>query len=191
MAFLKTALLIAVAEMGDKTQLLTLAFATKFKVRYVLGGVLTGTLANHALAVAFGGAALFVVPVAWVKLLAGLSFIGFAIWTVRGDQLSGSEEKSFGHPLITVAISFFIAEMGDKTQLATAVLAADARALLPVWIGSSLGMVAADGLAIVGGALLGRRVPQRGIKIGASVLFVLFGLLLIWEGLSTMPVGQK
>jgi len=178
--------LILLAEMGDKTQLLTLAFAAKLQVRHVLGGVLIGTLANHALAVAFGGAALLIIPVAWVKLGAGLSFIGFGLWTFRGDRLSGSEEKTFGHPLLTVAVSFFLAEMGDKTQLATAVLAADARALLPVWIGSSLGMVVADALAIGGGAILGRRVSQRAVKIGAALLFVLFGLVLIWEGVSTM-----
>ena len=77
-----------------------------------------------------------------------------------------------------------LAEMGDKTQLATAVLAAEAARLIPVWLGSSLGMVVADGLAVVIGAVLGRRLPERAIKIGATVLFVLFGLLLLREGLA-------
>lgn len=170
--------------MGDKTQLLTLAFAARLPVRYVLGGVLLGTLANHALAVAFGGATLLLVPVHWIKLAAGLSFIGFGLWTLRGDRLSGTEEKRFGHPLITVAVSFFLAEMGDKTQLATAVLAAEAARLIPVWLGSSLGMVVADGLAVVIGAVLGRRLPERAIKLGATALFILFGLLLFQEGLT-------
>ena len=183
--FLKALFLITAAEMGDKTQLLTLAFAARLPVRYVLGGVLLGTLANHALAVGLGGAALLFVPVHWVKIVAGLSFIGFGLWTLRGDQLSGAEEKQFGHPLITVAVSFFLAEMGDKTQLATAVLAAEAATLIPVWLGSSLGMVVADSLAIGVGALLGRRLPERAIKLGATALFVLFGLLLLQEGLTT------
>ncbi|MBI3989913.1 MAG: TMEM165/GDT1 family protein [candidate division NC10 bacterium] len=182
---LKALFVIAVAEMGDKTQLLTLAFATRLSVRHVLGGVLLGTLANHALAVAVGGAVLLIVPVAWVKLAAGLAFIGFGLWTLRGDQLSGSEEKRFGYPLLTVAVSFFLAEMGDKTQLATAVLAAEAAVLVPVWLGSSLGMVVADGLAIGIGVVLGRRLPERMIKVGATFLFVLFGLLLFREGLTT------
>lgn len=169
--------------MGDKTQLLTLAFAARLPVPYVLGGVLMGTLANHALAVGVGGAVLLVVPIRWVKIVAGLSFIGFGLWTVRGDRLSGNEEKQFGHPLATVAVSFFLAEMGDKTQLTTAVLAAEAAALLPVWLGSSLGMVVADGLAIVVGVMLGRRLPERAIKIGATLLFVFFGLLLLREAL--------
>lgn len=183
-SFLKALFLITVAEMGDKTQLLTLAFAARLPVRYVLGGVLLGTLANHALAVAFGGATLLLVPVHWVKIAAGLSFIGFGFWTLRGDELSGTEEKRFGHPLMTVAVSFFLAEMGDKTQLVTAVLAAESAVLLPVWLGSSLGMVVADGLAVIIGAVLGRRLPERAIKIGATVLFVLFGLLLLREGLA-------
>ena len=182
--FLKALFLITAAEMGDKTQLLTLAFAARLPGRYVLGGVLLGTLANHALAVALGGATLLLVPVHWIKLAAGLSFIGFGLWTLRGDELSGTEEKRFGHPLMTVAVSFFLAEMGDKTQLVTAVLAAESAVLLPVWLGSSLGMVVADGLAVVVGAVLGRRLPERAIKIGATVLFVLFGLLLLREGLA-------
>lgn len=183
---LKALVLIALAEMGDKTQLLALAFAARLPVRHVLGGVLIGTFANHALAVALGGATLLVVPVPWVKLGAGLSFIGFGLWTLRGDRLTGSEAKEYGHPLLTVAVSFFLAEMGDKTQLATAVLAAEARALVPVWIGSSLGMVVADGLAIAVGVVLGRELPERAIKIGASGLFVAFGLRLLWEGLSAL-----
>ncbi|HAM40469.1 MAG TPA: UPF0016 domain-containing protein [Candidatus Omnitrophica bacterium] len=181
--FLKALFLITAAEMGDKTQLLTLAFAARLPVRHVLGGVLLGTLANHALAVALGGATLLLVPVHWIKIAAGVSFIGFGLWTARGDALSGTEEKRFGHPLITVAVSFFLAEMGDKTQLVTAVLAAESGVFLPVWLGSSLGMVVADGLAVVIGSILGRRLPERAIKIGATVLFVLFGLLLLREGL--------
>jgi putative Ca2+/H+ antiporter (TMEM165/GDT1 family) len=182
MPFLKALVLITVAEMGDKTQLLTLAFATRFPVRHVLGGVLLGALANHALAVAFGGAVFLVVPGTWLKIGTGLSFIGFGLWTLRGDRLSGTGGKSFGHPLMTVAISFFIAEMADKTQLATAVLAAEAGALLPVWLGSSLGMLVADGLAVVAGVVLGRRLPERAIKAGATTLFLLIGLLLLLGG---------
>ncbi|MBI4562982.1 MAG: TMEM165/GDT1 family protein [Candidatus Rokubacteria bacterium] len=185
MAFLKALALVAVAEMGDKTQLLTLAFASRLPVEHVLGGVLIGTLANHALAVAAGGAALLVVPMAWVKVAAGLSFVGFGIWTLRGDRLSGGEEKTLSHPLLTVAVSFFLAEMGDKTQLVTAVLAAEAAAPVRVWLGSSLGMVVADGLAVVGGVVLGRRLPQRAIKVGATILFILLGLVLLREGLAT------
>lgn len=185
MTFVKALVLIAVAEMADKTQFLVLAFAARLRVRDVLGGVLLGTLASQTLAVTLGGAALLIVPVAWVKLLAGLSFIGFGLWTLRGDRPSASKEKRFGHPLLTVAASFFLAEMGDKTQLATAVLAAEARALLPVWLGSSLGMMVANTLAVGGWAVLGQWLPGRAIKIATTILFVLFGVLLLREGLTT------
>lgn len=185
MTFVKALVLIAVAEMADKTQFLVLAFAARLRVRDVLGGVLLGTLASQTLAVTLGGAALLIVPVAWVKLLAGLSFIGFGLWTLRGARLSGSKEKRFGHPVLTVAVSFFLAEMGDKTQLATAVLAAEARALLPVWLGSSLGMMVANILAVGGWSLLGRWFPEQAIKITATTLFILFGLLLLRESLTT------
>ena len=125
--FLTTLGLIAAAEMGDKTQLLTLALAARLPLRAVLGGVVVATLLNHALAVVVGGAALLVVPASVLRAVAGLSFIGFGLWTLRGDQLAGNEERRVGPPLVTVAVSFFLAEMGDKTQLATAVLAAQAQ----------------------------------------------------------------
>jgi putative Ca2+/H+ antiporter (TMEM165/GDT1 family) len=138
--FLTTLGLIGAAEMGDKTQLLTLALAARLPLGAVLGGVVVATLLN---------------------------------------QLAGNEERRVGPPLVTVAVSFFLAEMGDKTQLATAVLAAQATSLLPVWLGSVLGMILADGLAVAVGHLLGRRLPERPLKIGAAALFLLFGVLLL------------
>ena len=177
--FLTTLGLIGMAEMGDKTQLLTLALAARLPLGAVLGGVALATLLNHALAVAVGGSALLVVPASVLRAAAGLSFIGFGLWTLRGDRLVGNEERRIGSPLVTVAVSFFLAEMGDKTQLATAVLAAQAPSFLPVWLGSVLGMVFADGLAVAVGYLLGRRLPERPLKIGAAALFLLFGVLLL------------
>jgi len=185
--FLQALSLITLAEMGDKTQLLTLALATRFPVWDVLAGVLIGTLANHALAVVVGGAVVHALPLVWIKLLAGLSFIGFGLWTLRGDRLDGADTRFLGRPVLTVAVAFFIAEMADKTQFATAVLAAEAGALLPVWLGSSLGMVTADGLAVGVGSVLGRRLPDRIIKAAATALFVIFGLALIREGIMLWP----
>lgn len=180
--FWKTLGLIIAAEMGDKTQLLTLVLATRFPVWAVLGGVLLGTMTNHALAVGVGGAVVRAMPMVWVKWLAGLSFIGFGLWTLRGDEPPGAQTRALGHPVVTVAVAFFLAEMADKTQLATAVLAAEAGQLLPVWLGSSLGMVVADGAAIGVGSVLGHQLPDRVIKVAATMLFIIFGALLIREG---------
>ena len=105
--FLTTLGLIGAAEMGDKTQLLTLALAARLPLGAVLGGVVVATLLNHALAVVVGGAALLVVPASVLRAAAGLSFIGFGLWTLRGDQLAGNEERRVGPPLVTVAVSFF------------------------------------------------------------------------------------
>jgi len=177
--FLTTLGLIGMAEMGDKTQLLTLALAARLPLGAVLGGVVLAALLNHALAIAVGGSALLILPASVLRAAAGLSFVGFGLWTLRGDRLVGNEERRVGPPLVTVAVSFFLAEMGDKTQLATAVLAAQATSFLPVWLGSVLGMVFADGLAVAVGCLLGRRLPERPLKIGAAALFLLFGVLLL------------
>lgn len=182
--FFATFGLIAATEMGDKTQLLTLALATRFPLGAVLGGVVLATALNHGLAVAVGGAAVLVVPVAWTHIAAGLSFIAFGLWTLRGDRLVGNEEKRVGSPLVTVAASIFLAEMGDKTQLATAVLAAQATHLAPVWLGSVLGMVAADGLGLLVGVVLGARLPEGALKVGAATLFVVVGVVLLFEGVA-------
>ncbi|MBI4240283.1 MAG: TMEM165/GDT1 family protein [Candidatus Rokubacteria bacterium] len=170
--------------MADKTQLLTLAFAAQLPLSQVLGGVLIGALASQAVAVALGATVLLLIPLAWVKLAAGLLFIGFGLWTPRRGGAPVSGEKRFGHPLVAVAVSFFLAEMGDKTQLATAALAAEAQALVAVWLGSWLGMVVANALAAGGGAVLGRRLPDRWVKAGAAILFIVFGLNLIRQALA-------
>src|SRR5437763_1263600 len=119
-AFVTSFLVIALAEMGDKTQLVALAFATRFTVRVTIAGVFVATLAVHLFSVALGeilGAAL---PTQLIELASGIAFIGFGLWTIRGDSLSDEtlRESPFG-PFLTVAIAFFVAELGDKTMLAT------------------------------------------------------------------------
>ncbi len=113
-AFLASLLFVALAEMGDKTQLLAMAFATRFPVRTVLSAVLFATFLNHALAVAAGRLLTTVIPVEIISLVAALSFILFGLWTVRGDTLEGEDERgsAFG-PFLTVAVAFFLAELGD------------------------------------------------------------------------------
>ena len=170
--------IVFLAELGDKTQLVALLLATRFRVGVVLAGIFFATLAVHAFSVALGGATSQFLPRSWIYLLSGLAFIGFGWWTWRGDTL-GDEEDSLnrrgGSPFVIVFITFFLAELGDKTMLSTVTLAAS-RDLAPVWLGSTLGMVLSDGLAIWVGHILGKRLPERAIKVGAAFIFVVFGL---------------
>jgi putative Ca2+/H+ antiporter (TMEM165/GDT1 family) len=176
-AFLYSTFLVAAAEMGDKSQLVALAFATRYSWRVTLAGVTVATLVVHLFSVLLGEAAGTLLPTFWIRLAAGLAFIGFGLWTLRGDTYSegGHHARPRFGPWLTITATFFLSELGDKTMLATITLAAQLRAALGVWIGSTLGMVAADALAIYAGIVLGRRLPERAIKYSAAGFFVLTG----------------
>jgi putative Ca2+/H+ antiporter (TMEM165/GDT1 family) len=179
LAFWQSLFLIAVAEMGDKTQLVALAFATRFSARVVLAAVFVATLLVHLFSVAIGEALGLVIAPFWLTVAAGVAFVGFGVWTLRGDTVADDPAcvaRRFG-PFLTVAIAFFLAELGDKTMLATVTLASQFREAVPVWIGSTLGMVVADGLAVVVGLVAGRRLPTRAIKYGSATVFIVSGLL--------------
>ncbi len=191
-AFIGSLFFITMAEMGDKTQLVALAFATRYRLREVLGGIFAATLLVHLFSAAVGQFLGEVIPLVYIRFLAGVSFIGFGLWTLRGDELDGEDRKParFG-PFLTVAVAFFLAELGDKTQLATISLAAKYSAaavsqygsFIQVWLGSTLGMVAADGLAIIIGTVLGRKLPERLIKWVSAAIFIGFGvvtLIRVW-----------
>jgi putative Ca2+/H+ antiporter (TMEM165/GDT1 family) len=179
---IKALLFVVVAEMGDKTQLLAMAMASKYKVRQVMLGVLVATICNHALAVALGSYLSSVIPMDLVKLVAGIAFLVFGLWTLRGDKLDGDEGKKqkFG-PVATVAIAFFLAEMGDKTQLMTIAIAADSTFPLLVLTGTTIGMLVADGIGICCGAWLAKHVPDKYIKWGAGFIFIFFGTLTLYN----------
>lgn len=132
--FVVAAILITLAELGDKTQLLVLALACRYKAWQVLAGVAMGSLAVHLLATAAGTLVGDVIPTTAVAVVAGLLFIGFGIWTLRGASGQGGEDEApspsrFG-PVLTVTASFFVAELGDKTQVMAAAIAADPSAVL-------------------------------------------------------------
>ena len=184
-AFWISLIYVFVAEMGDKTQLVALAFATKFKTWTVLAGVLLATFAVHLISVIVGGAVSHVLPVFWIKALAGLSFIFFGLWTLRGDTLDEGDVKKtskFG-PLLTVALTFFLAELGDKTMLATITIASEQNQFFGVWIGSTIGMVLADGLAIIVGKVMGKNLPAVLIKYVGAAVFLISGFWTLWEAI--------
>lgn len=176
-AFITALTFVVLAEMGDKTQLLAMAFALRFRWQTVLWGVFVATLINHLAAVAAGAYLSKLVPMAYVNVAASVSFILFGLWTLRGDKLEGEEKREGVSPFWTVAVAFFLAEMGDKTQLATIALAAQFQALLPVWMGTTLGMMIADGFGILVGIVLGKRIPEKTIQYFAAALFILFGVV--------------
>jgi putative Ca2+/H+ antiporter (TMEM165/GDT1 family) len=181
-AFWIATIYVLVAEMGDKTQLVALAFATRFKVTVVLAGVFAATLFIHLFSVVIGEAAGMALPVFWIKLFAGIAFIGFGIWTLRGDKFDDDEVKSgkFG-PFMTVAITFFLAELGDKTMLATITIASEQQSFVAVWLGSTVGMVIADGIAIIVGRVMGKKLPEKLIKYGAAAVFIISGIYTLYE----------
>jgi len=176
-AFLPSLLFVTLAEMGDKTQLLATAFATRFPARTVLSAVFAATLVNHALAVAAGRILTNVIPLDAISLAAALSFILFGLWTLRGDTLEGEDQQrsSYG-PFLTVAVAFFLAELGDKTQLATISLAVRYSDAVAVLLGTTAAMVIADSIGIGIGIVMGRRLPDALIRIVSAGVFVFFGL---------------
>ncbi len=178
---------IFVAELGDKSQLMALAFATRFRALSILMGITIATAVVHAVSVGLGAVLSVSLPTRAITIAAGVLFLGFAVWTLRGDTLSEGElERAEGRSehsaVVTASIAFFLAELGDKTMLATITLATKYQAF-GVWLGSTLGMVLADALAILVGQQLGQRLPERAIHVGAAVLFVAFGVGLLLDGI--------
>ncbi|MEI6644464.1 MAG: TMEM165/GDT1 family protein [bacterium] len=195
-AFVLATVAVVLAEMGDKTQLLAMAFATRFRWQTVLWAVLIATLLNHLLAVALGNVITQFIPLDWIKLVAAASFIVFALWTIRGDTLDGEDQRQGRSPFWTVAIAFFLAEMGDKTQLMTIALAADeavkiggagwlakCQQIIPVWMGTTTGMLIADAFGIVVGIVLHKHIPEKVVKWVAALCFAGFGLVGLHDAL--------
>lgn len=188
-AFLVSFGVIFVAELGDKSQLMALTFATRFRPLPVLIGITVATSVVHLVSVGVGHGLGVTLPTGWIALVAALAFFGFGAWTLRGDALSAHEkgraERTTGSAIVAVSVAFFLAELGDKTMLATITLATR-HGWFGTWLGSTLGMVAADALAILVGRMLGRRLPERVIAYGASALFVAFGCWLLVEAIGEL-----
>jgi Ca2+/H+ antiporter, TMEM165/GDT1 family len=185
-AFLLSFGIIFLAELGDKSQLMAMTFAARYRALTILLAITVATALVHLFSVLLGAAVGAALPTDAISVVAGVAFLGFAAWTLRGDTLDDDEvaraARGGRSVFFTVGLAFFLAEFGDKTMLATVTLATD-NGLFGTWLGSTLGMVAADGLAIVVGQQLGARLPERTVRIGAAVVFVVFGLLLIADGL--------
>ncbi|MFD4369098.1 TMEM165/GDT1 family protein [Rhodococcus sp. NPDC058521] len=177
---------IFVAELGDKSQLMAMTFALRYRWWVVLSGITIATTIVHLVSVAVGHSLGVVLPTTLIAIVGGIAFLIFGGWTLRGDSLSHEESGKAGRTarsaLLAVTSAFFLAELGDKTMLATITLATDHDAV-GVWLGSTIGMVAADALAIVVGAVLGKHLPENVIRIAAAVLFFVFGAWLLLDSI--------
>lgn len=182
-AFIASLIFVVLAEMGDKTQLLAMAFACKFRWQTVMWGVFAATAANHLLAAAAGNYLAVIVPLVYIKIAAAISFIIFGLWTIRGDTLEDEEKRYNFSPFWTVTIAFFMAEMGDKTQLATIALAVEYNTIITVWMGTTLGMIISNAFGIIVGNVMGKHIPERGIKWAAALIFIAFGGYGLYENL--------
>ena len=182
-AFFVSTAIVALAEMGDKTQLLALVLAARFRKPWpIVLGILVATLANHGLAGALGAWVTTVVGPQVLRWVLGVSFIAMAVWMLIPDKLDDGETGNaprlgvFG----TTVLAFFLAEMGDKTQIATVMLAAKYNAYLWVVAGTTLGMMLANAPVVWLGERITRRVPLRVVHGVSAVLFVVLGLLAIF-----------
>lgn len=169
--------LVAASEMGDKTQLLAFSLAARFKKPWpILAGILVATLANHALAATAGVWVAVQVSAKTLAIFLGVLFIAFGVWTLKPDSLDEQKKKPRFGAFVTTTILFFLAEMGDKTQMATIALGARFQSALAVTVGTTLGMMATDGLAVFLGDRIAHRVQMRWVRWFAAALFFAFGI---------------
>ena len=181
-AFLISTLVVGVAEIGDKTQLLALLLAARFqKPIPIILGILTATLLNHAAAGWLGTWLGSLLQGNWLRWGLGISFLAVAIWTLIPDKMDEDEGKPdhrFG-AFITTLISFFLVEIGDKTQVATIALAARFDALVPVVAGTTLGMMLANVPAVFIGNAVAHRLPLKAIRMVAAGIFAVLGIAVL------------
>ena len=174
--------LVFLAELGDKTQLVALGFGARHRLGPVLAGVALAYAATNLLSVVVGGLLGAALPTRALGLGGGVLFIGFALWTLRDDGADEVEDDAVagghGRIVLSVAAAMFVAELGDKTMLATATLAAQGNPVL-VWIGATIGIILSGSVGVLVGRFTGARLPERTIRLGSSALFGVFGVALI------------
>ncbi|XZG69309.1 TMEM165/GDT1 family protein [Chitinibacteraceae bacterium HSL-7] len=182
---------VALAEIGDKTQLLAFLLAARFKKPLpIVLGILAATLVNHGLAGALGAWITTAVPADVLRWVLGLSFIAMAIWTLIPDKIDDDDAplaRRFG-VFGTTLVTFFLAEMGDKTQVATVAMAVHYAAPVMVVIGTTLGMLIADVPAVFAGERLAHRIPMKLVHGVAAVIFAGLGVATLASGLA-WPAG--
>jgi len=175
--------MVAIAEIGDKTQLLSFVLATRFRGRHwaIIAGIFAATVFNHLFAALVGGWVAHFLGPDLLRWILGLAFLGFAAWALIPDTLDDKPEPSRYGPFLTTLVLFFLAEMGDKTQLATVALGAKYANLALVTLGTTLGMMAANVPAVLIGEKLAQRFRLSTMRFVAAALFAIFGLLILFK----------
>jgi Ca2+/H+ antiporter, TMEM165/GDT1 family len=189
-------LLIFIAELGDKTQFMTLALSSRYRAGLVLLGVTLGTMLVSLVSVSLGAVLGDMLPRGPMNIFAGVAFITFALISLKeGMAAKNTEEeeanrdiaKKVHHPRhlwLTIAFTFFVAELADKTMLATVAIASRDKNYFAVWLGSTLGLVASSCLAIIVGKVLKQKLSARVMHITAAAIFFFAGTLSIWHGMA-------
>jgi Ca2+/H+ antiporter, TMEM165/GDT1 family len=173
--------LVFLAELGDKTQLVALGFGARYRLGPVLFGIALAYMATNLVSVLIGALVGAALPTRAIGIGGGILFLLFAWWTIRSAEDDDGEPApppADRNVILSVASAMFVAELGDKTMLATATLAARGNPVL-VWIGATLGIIAAGALGVVVGRAVGARLPERATRIGSAVMFAVFGVVLI------------
>ncbi|NMA84832.1 MAG: TMEM165/GDT1 family protein [Epulopiscium sp.] len=175
---------IFMAEMGDKTQILAMVFATRFPIKKVFIGIGLGSLANHGIAVLLGYYLSNVIPVSWLQIIAGVCFIGFSLWSLQTEEEEEIQEETqkLG-PVWTVALAFFLGELGDKTQLTAITLATEATYPGFILVGTVFGMICTGAVGIWVGSKVGDKVPEMAMKMVSSGLFLFFGITKLFQSI--------
>ena len=176
-SFLVSTGIVALAEIGDKTQLLAFILAAKFRRPVpIIVGILLATIANHGFAGALGAWITSLVAPGTLRWVLGLSFVGMAVWTLIPDKFDEDEAKLARFGVFgTTLVAFFLAEMGDKTQVATVALAAQYHAFVPVVLGTTLGMMIANVPAVLLGDRIADKMPVRLVHMIAAAIFAVLG----------------
>ncbi len=190
--------LVFVAELGDKTQMVALSFGARHKLTPVLIGVALAYMTTNLLSVIIGGLLGATLPTRAIGIVGGILFLGFALWTLREKQDEQDEAaeqaeealeveveaatSSHRSVILSTGLAMFVAELGDKTMLATATLAAKDNPVF-TWIGATIGIILAGTLGAVIGNVFGARLPERVLRIGSAAMFFVFGVILILTSL--------
>jgi putative Ca2+/H+ antiporter (TMEM165/GDT1 family) len=185
--FLKVLITEFIAEMGDKTQLMLVALTSKYKLRDIILGTAAAILVLNGLAVLAGGLVGELIPEWLIKFIAALAFMYFAITSLKKDDDEEEEagEKKIGFAPLAVFCTFFVAELGDKTQLTAITFGANEglSSAIIVWLGCSVGLFAADIIGMMVGYLLKSKTPDGILNFMAFVIFAIFGIYTFWQGL--------